>query len=39
MINNINNINILQHNTAKNSLIQETILEIGLERKVDIILI
>ena len=39
MINNINNINILQYNTAKNSLIQETILEIGLERKADIILI
>ena len=38
LINN-NRINILQHNTAKNALIQETLLEIGVERNTDIILI
>ena len=38
-INIINNIKILQHNTAKNQLILETILEIGIKEKADILLI
>ena len=35
----INNINILQYNTARSSLIQETLLDIGVKRKADILLI
>ena len=38
-INNTNNINILQYNTVKNALIQETLLEIGKERNTNIIII